>query len=344
MRAGYLEAIGKAVFHTDLPQPQLEADDQVKIRVRVCGICGSEVHAFHGMHPFRIPPVVSGHEFSGDVVEIGSGVTACKVGDRVTAEPQYGCGRCVYCKEGKYNICTDKHVLGSGDWSGPLGEYVVVPEKTIVKLADNVSYEEGALIEPVANGMYAVRRAEIKPESTVCIIGCGPIGLGDYICAALYKPRLVIMADISDYHLALAEDFGCRHTVNSGRESLRERVMELTDGVGVDMVFLGYGDAPTLQLACEITKRGGTIHQHALMPDGVAFPYRIHQQHELSFVAHNMYRYDDFEYICRAMDDGGISGLSRMITQRYPIEQFTQAMQMADKRPEPVVKVMLHFD
>ena len=181
MRAGYIEAIRKADFRDDMPEPVITQPGWVKIRVRVCGICGSEVHAYHGLHPFRIPPVVSGHEFSGDVVEVGEGVTRCKVGDRVTAEPQYGCGECWYCKNGLYNVCTSKRVLGSNGWSGPMGEYVVVPENTVVRLADSVSYEEGALIEPVANGMYAVRKAGITKDTTICIIGCGPIGLGDLL-------------------------------------------------------------------------------------------------------------------------------------------------------------------
>lgn len=153
-----------AEFRSDMPEPQIRYDKDVKIRIRKCGICGSEVHALHGMHPFRIPPVLSGHEFAGDVVEVGKGVTKFKPGDRVTGEPQYGCGECYYCKHGMYNLCTSKRVLGAsykvpeldnGEWTGSMGEYIVVPEKTVVKLADNVSYEEGALIEPVANGIYA---------------------------------------------------------------------------------------------------------------------------------------------------------------------------------------------
>lgn len=352
MRGGYMEAIGVAAFRDDLPEPQIINEHDVKIHVRKCGICGSEVHALHGLHPFRIPPVLSGHEFSGDVIEVGSAVTRCAPGDRVTAEPQYGCGECYYCRHGMYNICTNKRVLGAsydvpelggGKWTGSLGEYIVVPEKTIVKLAEGVSYEEGALIEPIANGIYAVRRANITPESSIAIIGCGPIGLGDMIGARLYDPKLIVMADISEINLRMAREFGCEQVINSREQDLEETVMELTGGVGVDMVFLGFGDAPTLEQACRIVRRGGTIHQHALMKDGIGFPYQIHQQHELSFIAYNMYKYEEFEFICDEIAKGRIQGLDRMVTQRYPIEKFKEAMEMADKRPEPVVKVMMEF-
>ena len=123
---------------------------------------------------------------------------------------------------------------------------------------------------------------------------------------------------------------------------LMEKAMELTDGVGFDMTFLAFGDEPTLQQAAEITKRGGIMQQHALMLDGVGFPYRVHQQHELTFAAYNMYRYDDFEAILAALSEGRMK-LDGFVTQRYPIEKFHEALEMADKRPVPVVKVMLEY-
>lgn len=342
MRAGYFEAVRVAYFRDDMPEPSISRDDEVKIRVRCCGICGSEVHAFYGKHPFRIPPIVSGHEAAGDVVEVGPAVKDVKVGDRVVVEPHYGCGECWYCKHGLYNVCTNKKVLGAGGWSGALGEYIVTPEKTVVRLADNLSYEEGALIEPVANGMYAVRNSNIQKDSTIAIIGAGPIGIGDYLCAKLYEPKLIVMADIADFNLGKAREMGCEHTVNSRKEDLYEKIMELTDGVGVDMTFLAFGDEPTLEQAARITRRGGQMIQHALMLDGLGFPYQIHQQHELDFKAYNMYQREDFELICKALAEGKMD-LSHFVTQRYPIEQFKEAMEMADKRPEPVLKVMMEF-
>lgn len=342
MRAGYMPAIRQAEFRDDMPEPMIEKADDVKIKVVNCGICGSEVHAYHGLHPFRIPPIVSGHEVAGDVVEVGPGVTRFKVGDRVTVEPHYGCGHCWYCGHGLYNVCPDKKVLGAGGWSGGLGEYIVTPEQTVVKLPDTLSYEEGALIEPVANGMYAVRHSNITPETNIVVIGCGPIGIGDFLCARLWNPKSILMVDVSDFNLQKAREMGAELTCNSRRENLAERVMELTDGVGADLVFLAFGDAPTVQQAFEITRRGGQIAQHALMEDGIAFPYRVHQQHELDFKAYNMYTFEDFELIARAIHEGKMD-LSHFVTQRYPIEQFPEAIEMADKRPEPVLKVMMHF-
>ncbi len=342
MRGGFIEAVEVAYFRDDLPEPQIENDTDVKIKIHNCGICGSEVHAYHGLHPFRIPPLVSGHELAGEVVEVGKAVRKVKVGDRVTAEPQYGCGECWYCRHGLYNVCPSKHVLGSGGWSGALGEYIVTPENTVIHLADALSYEEGALIEPVANGMYAVRNSDITEETVITVIGCGPIGIGDYLCARLYHPKKIIMADVADFNLCKAREFGAEITVNSGKESLYDRVMDETDGVGSDLTFLAFGNEPVLQQAAEITRRGGQMIQHALMVDGIGFPYRVHQQHELDFKAYNMYTREDFELICKALEEGKMD-LSHFVTQRYPIEKFKEAIEMADKRPEPVLKVMMEF-
>ena len=118
---------------------------------------------------------------------------------------------------------------------------------------------------------------------------------------------------------------------------------ELTDGVGVDKTFLAFGDEPTITQAMAITRRAGQVIQHALMEDGIGFCYRLHQQHELDFKAFNMYQKKDFELICEALADGRMD-LSHFVTQRYPIEQFKEAIEMADKRPEPVLKVMMSFD
>ena len=343
MRAGYFEAVGVAYFRDDWPEPQITKADDVKIRIRNCGICGSEVHAYHGKHPFRIPPIVSGHEAAGEVVEVGEAVTGFRPGDRVVVEPQYGCGECWYCRHGLYNVCPDKKVLGAGGWSGALGEYIVTPERTVVPLADRLSFEEGALIEPVANGMYAVRSVGVTPETTLCIIGAGPIGIGDALCASLWNPKTVIIADISDFNLQKAK-LMCPGavTVNSRKESLEQAVMELTDGVGADKTFLAFGNEAVVTQAMRVTRRAGQVIQHAMMEDGIGFCYRLHQQHELDFKAFNMYQRRDFELICDALAAGKMD-LSHFITQRYPIERFEEAMFMADKRPEPVLKVMVEF-
>lgn len=342
MRAGYIDAVKKASFREDLPEPQITAPDQVKIKVKFTGICGSEIHAYNGLHAFRVPPLVSGHEFAGDVVEIGEGVTACKIGDRVTAEPQYGCGECEYCKSGRYNICPDKKVLGATYWSGSFGEYVVVPQKTIILLGDKVSYEEGALIEPIAVGMHAVRENKISSDTNVVIIGTGTIGLGVYLSAKVFQPKKIIMIDVVDFNLKKAEDMGCSYTINSMEEDAAKKVIELTDGLGADVTFLAFGNGPTVKQAAQITRRGGIISEIAIIPDNVALPFGLLQSKELRVSGSNMYVYEDFKIVCKAIAEGKMD-LSQFVSKIYPIEKMPEAMQLVDQKMEPVVKVLLQF-
>ena len=341
MRAGFIER-AEVAYYKDVEEPVLENASDVKIQVKATGICGSEVHAYHGKHPYRIPPVVSGHEFAGVVVEVGKGVRRCKVGDRVTAEPQYGCGSCPACKAGKYNICSQKKVLGSGGWSGSFGEYIVVPEQTIVPLSDSVSYEQGALIEPIAVGMHAVRKNHVSIDDTILIIGAGTIGLGLLLSVMVCNPRCVGMADVVDYNLEIARQMGCTYVINNQKENLEEKIKEITDGQGADITFLAFGNASVVEEAAKCTKRGGIVSEIALMPNGEGAPYALIQAKEIAVIGSNMYTYDDYMAVMDCISKG-VMDTSLLVTHRYPIEQMKEAMEMADKRPEPVIKVMMSF-
>ena len=305
MRAGFIESAGIAYFRDDADEPRITMPDQVKIRVKVTGICGSELHAYHGAHPWRIPPVISGHEFSGTICEIGSAVTNCKVGDRVTAEPQYGCGKCRDCKNGRYNICSKKRVLGATYWSGSFGEYIVVPEKCVVKLADNVSFENGALIEPLAVGMHAIRENGIQKGGTLAIIGCGTIGLGILLCAKCFSPQTVIAIDILDFNLQKAKEMGADYCINSQKEDVITRISEVTGGEFVDITFIAFGSAESVKQAAQITRPGGVLSEIAIMEDCPA-PFSTIQVKEQKIVGSNMYVSDDFRLVANYISSGKI--------------------------------------
>ena len=340
MRAGFIEKPEVAYFK-ETEEPQINNPTDVKIRVKVTGICGSEVHAYHGKHAWRVPPLVSGHEFAGEVCEVGSAVTKFKVGDRVTAEPQYGCGHCELCKAGKYNLCQDKKILGAYYWSGSFGEYIVAPEGCVIPLGENVSFDQGALIEPLAVGMHAVREHKVNEDSVIAIIGCGTIGLGVLLSAKRFNPKKIIAIDVVDFNLEKAKEMGADLVLNSMKDPVLDRVLEETDGYGVDMTFLAFGNAPCVQQAAEITKRGGIISEIAIMAN-VQAPFDLIQIKELKLCGSNMYTADDFKEVIDGINEGDIK-LDGFITKRFPVEEFHDAMEWADKRPEPVVKVVVDF-
>ena len=342
MRAGYIPEPLQAQFRDDLEEPQITAADQVKIQVKVTGICGSEVHAYHGRHAWRVPPLVSGHEFAGTIVEVGSGVTSCQVGERVTAEPQYGCGICELCRSGRYHLCKEKKILGATYWSGSFGEYIVVPESCVIPLPDTVSFDQGALIEPLAVGMHAIREHQVNKETSIAVIGCGTIGLGVILSAGCFHPRKIIGIDVVDFNLQKALQMGADLTLNSNDPEIVDEILDQTHGRGVDITFVAFGNAPCMKLAAQITKRGGTIAEIAVMDDSVAAPFSQIQIKELKVCGSNMYTAEDFQAVIHGIDTGEIT-LDGFITKRYPIEQMAEAMEFADKRPEPVVKVVLDF-
>jgi len=340
LRAAYIEAPFKAYF-TDTEEPGIRHGDEVKIQVKCTGICGSEVSAYRGTHPYRIPPLVSGHEFSGVITELGSDVRGWKKGDRVVAEPQYGCGKCRNCLEGKYNICRDKHVMGASCWSGSFGEFVVVPQRTLVRLPDTVSFEYGALAEPLAVAMHAVRLSGCAPSQTVLVLGSGTIGMSTVLVSQLLGARAILAAR-RDFYLRQALKMGCSFVINDQDSDLEKEVMNITDGRGADITFVCAADDKMVEKAVRCTKYGGAVSIIAIMKDGGSFPYSSVFTKELTVMEPNMYVHRDFEDIIAAIDDGEIDP-GYMISRILPVEEFAQAIDFCDRKPEPSIKTIMMF-
>lgn len=326
----------------EVSMPVIRQANDVKIQVMVTGICGSEIHAFHGTHPFRIPPVISGHELAGLVIETGSGVKRIKVGDRVTVEPHYGCGACRSCKAGHYHICKEKKVLGTQEWIGSFGEFIVVPEDTIIKLPDNVTYEQGALIEPLAVGVHAVRKAGVGLGNRVAILGAGPIGLGLLLAAKNSGATKIFITDAVDFNLEIAQKLGATSTINTIYSDAAERILEETDGEGVDTVFIAVGIQSVLNDSFGMVKRGGKISEVALFGKKPEIDISYIQNKEIQLIGSNMYVREDFEVAAEAIACN-MFDTSLLISKIVPIEEIKHAMKIVDEKSENLVKVLLKF-
>lgn len=341
MKAAVIEKPLVVAMH-DVPVPQIEADDQVQIRVVVVGICGSEIHAYHGTHPFRIPPVISGHELAGVVTAVGDAVTSVAVGDRVTVEPHYGCGVCRACREGAYNACASKQVLGTQSWQGAFGEYIVVPEKTVVPLPDNVSFEQGALIEPIAVGVHAVRKAGVRLGDSVAILGAGPIGMGLLLAAKASGASSVYITDVSAYNRGIALKMGATQALNPAEENVAEAIVAATGGEGVDAVFLGVAVESVLNDALRMVRRRGTVSEVGMFSKPPRIDIHLVQNKELRILGSNMYTREDFTISAQAIASGRFD-TSLFVSKVMPIDSVTEAMDLVDRRLEDVVKVLLRF-
>lgn len=253
----------------DIKEPMV-VDGSVKIKVMWCGICGSDLHEYLG-GPIFIPvgqphplsgnsaPVVLGHEFSGEVVEIGEGVTKLKVGDRVIVEPIVACGKCAACKEGKYNLCSSLGFHGLCGSGGGLAEYTVFPEEYVHKIPDSMTYEKAALVEPMAVALHSIRMADFKTGDTAIVLGSGPIGLATIECLKAAGAKLVIVLQRKSVRQEYAKRAGADIVLDPTEINIVEEVKKLTGGVGVDFAFETTGAKVGFDIGLDSIKYEGTM-------------------------------------------------------------------------------------
>lgn len=236
--------------------------DLVKIKVKYCGICGSDLHAYEGTYPSTVPPVVLGHEFSGEVVEIGSDVKNIKVGDRVTSETTFlTCGECEECKTKNYNLCSNRKGIGT-QVNGAMAEFVLSREKSLHVLPSNVTYLSAALSEPLSCGVHAcLEKTQVKNGQVICVFGPGAIGLLLAMVAQSQGAKVIVAGVTKDEkRLALAKKLGMT-AIDQQKHSLEETVANLTKDHGVDCSFECSGAISALNEAIKITKKKGSIVQ-----------------------------------------------------------------------------------
>jgi L-iditol 2-dehydrogenase len=245
----------------DVPVPKIEPEE-VLIEVKAAGICGTDIHVKHDEFPYW-PPVVLGHEFSGSIVEVGPQVEGYKVGDRVVAEPHTkACGKCYLCRSGNIQICAAKRSPGWGI-DGAFTKYIKMPEKLLHRIPDNVSFEEGAVVEPLANVVHDVlERGKVEAEDFVVVLGPGPIGLMAAMAARAEGARAVMIVGTprdEEMRLKVARELGIDHVVNLGTENPVDKCVALTDGRGADLVVEASGAEPAINMAVELVRKKGRI-------------------------------------------------------------------------------------
>lgn len=260
MKVAVMLGIGKMGFEErDIPQPK---DDEVLVKLEYVGICGSDLHYYEsgaiGDYVVK-PPFVLGHEPGGTVVEVGKNVTHLKVGERVALEPGKTCGHCEFCKTGRYNLCPDVVFFATPPVDGVFQEYVAHEAGLCFKLPDNVSTMEGALIEPLAVGFHAARQGGAQAGQVAVVTGAGCIGLVSMMALKAMGVSKVYSVDVMDKRLDKALELGADGVINGSREDAVKKVMELTGGMGCDLVIETAGTEITTRQAVQMTKKGATI-------------------------------------------------------------------------------------
>ncbi len=261
MQALVLQAYHQLVFQ-DVPQPEVDPYD-VLIRVRACGICGSDVHGLDGSSGRRIPPIIMGHEAAGEIAALGSAVSDWQIGERVTFDSTIYCGHCHFCRQGLINLCDHRRVLGVScaeyRQHGALAEYVAVPHHILYRLPEAVSFEQAAMVEAVSVALHAVSRPPLRLDDTVVVVGAGMIGLLVIQALRAAGCGTLIAVDLDPARLALAQRLGADLALRSDVDDVVARVHMLTAGRGADLAFEVVGHPSTFNLALSSLRKGGAL-------------------------------------------------------------------------------------
>ena len=247
----------------DVPSPGV-APNEVLVRVRSCGICGSDVHGYDGSSGRRIPPVIMGHEASGVVAKVGAAVRAFEPGERVTFDSMICCRSCLFCRAGRPNLCEDRRVLGvsCGDYrrDGAFAEYVAVPEHVVFRVPDRVGFDEAAMVEPVSVAVHAVARANPALGDKALVVGAGMIGLLTIQALRSAGCGRIFAVDVAADRLRLAKELGADEIIQSGDGTDVPALMrEMTGGLGADLVMEAVGIAETVAMSIDSVRKGGTV-------------------------------------------------------------------------------------
>lgn len=241
----------------DWPEPEVKLDEVV-VAVRACAVCGSDLHGYTGESGRRIPPMIMGHEATGEVVEVGPGVDSAWMGARVHMFPAIYCGRCPECQEGFISRCLNRRALGNKTTNGAFADLVAVPAKCLRRLPDQVSFVHGTLAEPLAIALHASRRAGDLAGQSVLVVGCGPIGLLIAVWAMQAGARHVVSADLLPIRRSAAIALGTTTALNPAAEGWKEELAEATGKPAVDVAIDAVGAAAAFQTALEALRPGGT--------------------------------------------------------------------------------------
>jgi L-iditol 2-dehydrogenase len=257
-----------------MAEPEIGPDD-VLVRVRACGICGSDVHGFDGSTGRRIPPLVMGHEAGGEVVRAGENVSDLRAGDRVTFDSTVYCGRCFYCARGDVNLCDNRQVLGVSPGTyrrhGAFAEYVAVPRRIVYRLPGELSFEHAALIEVVSVAVHSVNLTPVRLGDTAVVVGSGMIGLVAVQAARLAGCARVVAVDIDEKRLATARELGATDTLAADSGTVR-KVQDLTEGRGADVVFECVGMEEPVRTAIGCVRKGGAVTLVGNLAPRIGFP------------------------------------------------------------------------
>ncbi len=337
--------------YEEVPVPKV-GPGEVLLKVRGCGVCAGDVKAYHGgiriwgtteANRYIEAPVITGHEFCGEIAELGEGVTGFNIGDFVVAEQILPCGECSFCREGKYWMCTRSAVYGFKQYcQGGFAEYVKLELNSIIhiihRIPDSFSTEQGVLVEPIACGMHALELANIRHSDKVVIAGMGAIGLAMLSMANLYLPRMVIGVDVKEKRLRMGGEYGADYVLDPSGEDVAAKIKELTDG-GCDIYVEASGSPASVKQGLEAIKNLGTYVQMGVFASEVTADWNvIGDGKEITIKGAHLSALT-YPSVIKGIGTGKIK-TDGLISHSFALKDWQEAFEVAEKDPE-AIKVML---
>ena len=323
----------------DMAEPTM-GDNEVLLKMRYVGFCGSDLNTFRGGNPMVKMPVVPGHEVGAEIVKVGSNVPdGLKPGMTVTVNPYTNCGKCASCRNGRVNACEHNETLGVQRW-GAMCEYIALPWEKVIP-ATQLTPRTCALIEPMSVGFHAVNRAQMTDIDVVMVIGCGMVGMGAVVRSAL-RGATVIAADIDDEKLALAKEMGATYAINTKTEDVHARLQELTAGFGPDVVIEAVGSPMTYQMAVNEVAFTGRVVCIGYAKSEVSFQTKYFVQKELDIRGSRNAQPSDFRAVIHYLERGTCP-VDRLISSEVKPEEALDAMQEWSANPGKVFRILVDF-
>ncbi len=324
----------------EVDKPQLTSENNVLIKMKAVGICGSDVHIYHGQNAAATYPRIIGHEMVGEVAAVAEGVTKVKVGDRVIVDQVVNCGQCYACKIGRGNVCGDLKVRGV-HIDGGFQEYIAVPEKDVYQLPESLSYEEAVMIEPSTIAVQSCSRAELTKDDTLLLLGCGALGTSILKIAKL-SGATIIAVDVVDEKLAEAKANGAHHTINLLKEDVATRAKELTGGYGPTVSIDAACTKDSLGTLLDATGNAGRVITMGFSVDPTAITQFRVTAKELD-VRGSRLQNKKFQEVINLVEENKLS-LKDSVSHTYNFLDAQAAFDFIDSRDSSIRKIVLTFN
>lgn len=325
----------------EVPEPGELKNNEVLLRIKKIGICGSDIHVWHGKHPATPYPVIQGHEYSAIVEATGRDVKKVVPGMKATARPQLVCGKCGPCRRGQYNVCSNLKVQGF-QAPGAAQDLFVVPEERLVAIPSGMSLEQGAFVEPAAVGAHSTGRVPVLKGKNVVVSGAGTIGNMVAQFARARGAGKVLITDVSDFRLEIARECGIESVLNAGRCSLGEGVKSFFGNEGFQVGFEAAGVQESLDSLMQNIEKGGEVIILGVYANNPVINMYYLGEHELNILGSMMYRHEDYETAVEMINSGHIK-TDPVLTEKFPFEKYQEAYRYIEERGDKSLKVMIEL-